>query len=132
MTIRGSGVGGFAKGKAFVAIDRGQRNPYEDIPPGSVLVARTVMLADSVMINFNNVVAMVLEEEDLTGHANLLARGLGIPAIVGVKGCLIEIYNGDRILVQNHDVIVNPDLAAVGEFDRIRRESDPQLSLDLL
>ena len=64
MTIRGSGVGGFAKGKAFVVVDSGQRNPYEDIPPGSVLVARTVFLADSVMINFNNVVAMVLEEEE--------------------------------------------------------------------
>ena len=132
MTIRGSGVGGFAKGKAFVAIDRGQRNPYEDIPPGSVLVARTVFLSDSVMINFSNVVAMVLEEEDLTGHPSLLARGLGIPAIVGVKGCLTDIINGDRILIQNLDVIVNPDLAAVEEFDRLRRESDPQLSLDLL
>lgn len=131
MTIRGSGVGGFAKGKAFVAIDRGQRNPYEDIPPGSVLVARTVFLADSVMINFNNVVAMVLEEEDLTGHADLLARGLGIPAIVGIKGCLANIFNGDRILIRNLDVIVNPDLATLEEFDRLRRESDPQLSLDL-
>lgn len=125
-------MGGFAKGKAFVAIDRGQRNPYEDIPPGSVLVARTVFLSDSVMINFSNVVAMVLEEEDLTGHPSLLARGLGIPAIVGVKGCLTDIINGDRILIQNQDVIVNPDLAAVEEFDRLRRESDPQLSLDLL
>ena len=132
MTIRGSGVGGFAKGKAFVVVDNGQRNPYEDIPPASVLVARTVFLADSVMINFNNVVAMVLEEEDLTGHPSLLARGLGIPAIVGVKGCLANIYNGDRILIQNLDVIINPDLAAVEEYDRLRRESDPQLSLDLL
>ncbi len=131
MTIRGSGVGGFAKGKAFVAIDRGQRNPYEDIPPGSVLVARTVFLADSVMINFNNVVAMVLEDEDLTGHADLLARGLGIPAIAGIKGCLANIFNGDRILIRNLDVIVNPDLATLEEFDRLRRESDPQLSLDL-
>ncbi len=84
------------------------------------------------MINFNNVVAMVLEEEDLTGHPSLLARGLGIPAIVGVNGCLANIYNGDRILIQNLDVIINPDLAAVEEYDRLRRESDPQLSLDLL
>ena len=95
-------------------------------------MARTVFLSDSVMINFSNVVAMVLEEEDLTGHPSLLARGLGIPAIVGVKGCLTDIINGDRILIQNQDVIVNPDLAAVEEFDRLRRESDPQLSLDLL
>jgi phosphotransferase system enzyme I (PtsI) len=130
MVFRGTGVPGFAKGRAFVAIDRGQRNPYEDIPPGSVLVARTVFLSDSVMINFNNVVAMVMIE-DPAGHVSLLARGLGIPAVVGVNNCLSEIYNGDRVLVQNLDVIVNPDLSTLEEFDRIRRESDPQLSLDL-
>ena len=131
MTFRGNGVAGFAKGRAFVAIDRGQRNPYEDIPPGSVLVARTVFLSDSVMINFNNVVAMVVIE-DPAGHVSLLARGLGIPAVIGISGCLRDIYNSDRILVQNLDVLVNPDLAEVEEFDRLRRESDPQLSLDLL
>ena len=130
MVFRGTGVPGFAKGRAFVGIDRGQRNPYEDIPPGSVLVARTVFLSDSVMINFNNVVAMVMIE-DPAGHVSLLARGLGIPAVVGVNNCLSEIYNGDRVLVQNLDVIVNPDLSTLEEFDRIRRESDPQLSLDL-
>ena len=130
MVFRGTGVPGFAKGRAFVAIDRGQRNPYEDIPPGSVLVARTVFLSDSVMINFNNVVAMVMIE-DPAGHVSLLARGLGIPAVVGVNSCLSEIYNGDRVLIQNLDVIVNPDLSTLEEFDRIRRESDPQLSLDL-
>ena len=111
--------------------DRGQRNPFEDIPPGSILVARTVSLSDSVMINFKNVVAMVTEEEDLTGHVGLLARGIGIPAVVGINGCLREIVNGDRMLIRNLDVVVNPDLPTVEEYDRMRRESDPQLSLDL-
>lgn len=131
MTTRGSGTAGFAKGKAFVVDDRGQRNPFEDIPPGSVLVARTVSLSDSVMINFKNVVAMVTEEEDLTGHVSLLARGLGIPAVVGISNCMRDIYNGDRILVRNLDVLVNPDLGEVEEFERLRHEADPQLSLDL-
>ena len=131
MVIRGNGTAGFAKGRAFVVDDRGQRNPFEFIPPGSVLVARTVSLSDSALINFKNVVAMVTEEEDLSGHVSLLARGIGIPAIVGRNNCLTEIYNGDRILVRNLDVVVNPDLATVEEFDRLRRAADPQLSLDL-
>ena len=111
--------------------DRGQRNPFEDIAPGSILIAKTVSLSDSVMIDFKRVLGMVTEEEDVSGHVSLLARGLGIPAVTGISGCMSDIYNGDRILIQNLDVIVNPDLAAVEEFDRLRRESDPQLSLDL-
>ena len=131
MTFRGNGVAGFAKGRAFVVFDRVQRNPFEDIPPGSVLIARTVSLSDSVMINFKNVVAMVTEEGDLTGHVGLLARGLGIPAVVGISNCMRDIYNSDRVLIRNLDVLVNPDLSEVEEFDRLRREADPQLSLDL-
>ena len=130
MTIRGTGVAGFAKGRAFVVDDRGQRNPFEDIAPGSILIAKTVSLSDSVMIDFKRVLGMVTEEEDVSGHVSLLARGLGIPAVTGISGCMTEIFNGDRILIQNLNVLVNPDLAAVEEFDRLRRESDPQLSLD--
>ena len=111
--------------------DRGQRNPFEDIVPGSILFAKTVSLSDSVMIDFKKVLGMVTEEEDTAGHVSLLARGLGIPAVTGIGGRMADIFNGDRILIQNLDVIVNPDLAAVEEFDRLRRESDPQLSLDL-
>ena len=111
--------------------DRGQRNPFEDIPAGSVLIARTISLSDSVMIDFRKVVGMVTEEEDFAGHVALLSKGLGIPAVVGIKGCMTDIYNGDRILIRNLDVLVNPDLSAVEEFDRMRREADPQLSLDL-
>lgn len=131
MTFRGNGVAGFAKGRAFVVIDRGQRNPFEDIPPGSVLVAKTVSLSDSALINFKNVVGMVTEEDDLSGHVGLLARGIGIPAVTGLGGCLAQIYNGDRVLIRNLDVIINPDLATVEEFDSLRRAADPQLSLDL-
>ena len=61
MNIRGTGVAGFAKGRAFVVFDRGQRNPFEDIPPGSVLIAKTVSLSDSVMINFKNVVDLAFD-----------------------------------------------------------------------
>ncbi|MBQ8060497.1 MAG: hypothetical protein IJ205_00930 [Bacteroidales bacterium] len=131
MTFRGNGVAGFAKGRAFVVDDRGQRNPYEDIPAGSILVAKTVSLSDSALINFKNVVGMVTEEEDLSGHVSLLARGIGIPAVTGINGCLVQIYNGDRVLIRNLDVVVNPDLATVEEFDAMRRAADPQLSLDL-
>lgn len=131
MTTRGSGVRGFAKGKAFVVADSGQRNPFESIPKGSILVARTVSLSDSALIDFDKVVGMVIEEEDHDGQVCVIARGIGIPAIVGVRNCMKEIVSGDRLLIRNLDVVVNPDLGEVNEFDRLRFEADAQLSLDL-
>lgn len=112
-------------------IDGGQRNPFESIPKGSILVARTVSLSDSALIDFENVVGMVMEEEDPDGQVCVIAKGIGIPAIVGVKDCTKEIVSGDRLLIRNLDVVVNPDLGEVNEFERLRSEADAQLSLDL-
>ena len=110
--------------------DRGQRNPFEDLGPGSILVAKTISLSDSILIDFKNVQGIVIEE-DPYGQVSLLARGTGIPAVVVGPGCIGEIFRGDRVLLRNLDVVVNPDMETMVEFDRLRREADPQLSLDL-
>ncbi len=79
MTVRGTGVRGFAKGRAFVVKDCGQRNPFEDIPPGSILVAERLSLSDSTLIDFRNVVGIATREEDAAGQVCVLAKGIGIP-----------------------------------------------------
>ncbi|MBQ0025459.1 MAG: hypothetical protein KBT00_07050 [Bacteroidales bacterium] len=128
MTERGTGVKGFAKGKAFVVKDFSVRNPFEGIPPGSILVAPAVSLSDSALIDFKNVTGMVTEEDD--PDACLIARGVGIPAVVGILGCTNKIVKGDRVLIRNLDVVVNPDLETVMEFEDLRAQADGQLRFD--
>ena len=111
--------------------DRGQRNPFEDIPGGSILVAKSVSLSDSALIDFNNVKGIVTEEEDHDGQIHVLASGLGIPAIVGVGEFVREIVTGDRLLIQNFDVFVNPDLETVNGFEQMRTDASDQLTLDM-
>ena len=131
MTVRGTGVRGFAKGRAFVVRDCGQRNPFEDIPPGSVLVAERLSLSDSTLIDFRNVVGLAVCEEDADGQVCVLAKGIGIPAIVGLAGFVQEVVTGDRRLIWNLDVMVNPDLDTVIAYEKARSEADAQLSLNL-
>ncbi|HAY18692.1 MAG TPA: hypothetical protein DCY24_05775 [Rikenellaceae bacterium] len=131
MTVRGTGVRGFAKGRAFVVKDCGQRNPFEDIPPGSVLVAERLSLSDSTLIDFRNIVGLVVCEEDADGQVCVLAKGIGVPAIVGISDCLKEIVTGDRLLIWNLDVLVNPDLDTTIAYEKARSDADSQLSLNL-
>ena len=128
MTERGTGVKGFAKGKAFVVKDFSVRNPFEGIPSGSILVAPAITLSDSALIDFKNVTGMVTEEE--SAEVCLIARGIGIPAVVGIQGCINEIVAGDRVLIRNLDVLVNPDLETVMEFEELRAQADGQLRFD--
>ena len=131
MTVRGTGVRGFAKGRAFVVKDCGQRNPFEDIPPGSVLVAERLSLSDSTLIDFRKVVGIVTCEEDVDGQVCVLAKGIGIPAIVGITECFKEIVTGDRLLIWNLDLMVNPDLDTTIAYEKARFTADSQLSLNL-
>ena len=131
MTVRGTGVRGFAKGRAFVVRDCGQRNPFEDIPPGSVLVAERLSLSDSTLIDFRNVVGIVTCEEDADGQVCVLAKGIGVPAIVGIAESFNEIVTGDRLLIWNLDVLVNPDLDTTIAYEKARSDADSQLSLNL-
>ena len=131
MTVRGTGVRGFAKGRAFVVKDCGQRNPFEEIPPGSVLVAERLSLSDSTLIDFRNVVGIVIREDDADGQVRVLAKGIGIPAIVGIIDCFKEIVTGDRLLIWNLDVMINPDLDTTIAYEKARSCADTQLSLNL-
>ncbi len=131
MTVRGTGVRGFAKGRAFVVRDCGQRNPFEDIPPGSVLVAERLSLSDSTLVDFRNVVGIATREKDADGQVCVLAKGIGVPAVVGIADSFGEIVTGDRILIWNHDLMVNPDLDTTIAYEKARSGADTQLSLDL-
>ncbi|MGN1216165.1 MAG: PEP-utilizing enzyme [Candidatus Cryptobacteroides sp.] len=130
MEIRGRGIRGFAKGKAFVVNDFSKRNPFEGIPEGSVLVCPAVTLSDSTLIDFRKVVAIVTSEPDSEGEACLIASGMGIPALVGMSGCLEMIVNGDRLLIRNLDLVINPELDTLMEFDRMRNEASSQLRIN--
>lgn len=130
MEIRGRGIRGFAKGKAFVVRDFAGRNPFEGIPEGSILVCPTVTLSDSTLIDFRKVLAIVASEPDNTGEVCLIASGMGIPALVGMEDCLNQIVNGDRLLVRNLDLVINPELDTLMEFDRMRNNASSQLRLD--
>jgi phosphoenolpyruvate-protein kinase (PTS system EI component) len=131
MTYRGTGVKGFAKGRAFVVREDEGRNPFEDIPEGSILVAKNISLADSAFIDFHKVLGMVTEVPDADGQVCTLASGIGIPAVCGIDDCTRNIIDGDRLIIRNLDVLVNPDLNEVNEFEELRRSSDSQLSLDI-
>ena len=64
---------------------------------GSILVARTI---DPNWLPWLKVAAgVVAEQGGMTGHGAILARELGIPAVVGVAGATRAIASGDSVLV---------------------------------
>jgi pyruvate,water dikinase len=93
--LRGTGIGsGSARGRACV-IDA--PDAVEQIEPGDVLVATMTTSAHNAL--FPIAAAVATAEGGLFSHAAILARELGIPAVVGVEELLDEIHTGDVVEV---------------------------------
>ncbi|HEY3868076.1 MAG TPA: phosphoenolpyruvate--protein phosphotransferase [Actinocrinis sp.] len=75
--------------------------PMPGVPdPGVpfVLVARDLAPADTALLDLDRVLAVVTEQGGPTSHTAILARGRGIPAVVGAAGAL-GIAEGTAVLV---------------------------------
>lgn len=70
--------------------------PESDTP--FVLVARDLAPADTALLDIDKVLALVTSDGGPTAHTAILARQMGIPAIVGVKGAL-EIADDTEVIV---------------------------------
>lgn len=91
--LRGLGaVDGVACGKV-VAI-RSEGIP-DAVPAGAILVARVVHPYLAPL--FTTIGGVVVEDGGILQHAVILARELGLPAVVGIRGLLDEIHDDDRL-----------------------------------
>lgn len=106
--------------------------PMPGVPrPGHpfVLVARDLAPADTATLDPGEVLAVVTEAGGPTGHTAVLARGLGIPAVVRCPGAA-GLVDGRPVLVDGTggSVVVDPDgQALVRAADRARARA---LALD--
>ena len=73
-----------------------------DLPPldfdqPSILLAAELTPSDTAQLNPANVLAICTEQGGATSHSAILAKALGIPAIVGLNGAMSELAEGQVI-----------------------------------
>jgi phosphotransferase system enzyme I (PtsI) len=96
--------------------------PMPGVPASAepfVLVARDLAPADTALLDPESVLAFVTEEGGPTSHTAILARAIGVPAVVACAGCT-TLPEGSVILVDGGTgtVTVDPapgDIAAADE-----------------
>lgn len=100
--------------------DREAIGPSESL----VLVAPEIRPSQATMFDKLPVSAIATESGGSTGHAAVLARGLGIPAVSGLTGLLSQVHNGDLLIVDGREgiVIVNPGPEVEAAYRKLQRE----------
>jgi len=106
--------------------------PPPSIPdPGTpyVLVARDLSPAVTASLDASRVLALVTERGGPTSHTAVLAKALGIPAVVGAAG-VAALASGQRVAVDGSagTVTADPDTETVGTFSRGPRDVLPTVA----
>jgi phosphotransferase system enzyme I (PtsI) len=78
-------------GETFPTLDK--------VGPETVLVCHQLSPSDVAYLSTQKVLGIAAEVGGLTSHAAILARGLGIPALVGVTGACTQATTGDAVIL---------------------------------
>lgn len=104
------------------------RNDKEklDIFKDAVLVSHTLSPSDTARVSNKNILGFVTEIGGATSHASILARSLGLPAVVGVDKITRKASTGDTIVVDGNSGIVflNPHERVLKGYRKRKKQFD--------
>lgn len=92
------------------------------LPPDTILVARDLIPSVTAGINPEHVVGIVTELGGRTSHSAILSRALEIPAVVAASGILLEVKDGDKVILDGEtgDIYINPDSGLAAGYEAKR------------
>jgi phosphotransferase system enzyme I (PtsI) len=95
-------------------------NPNEPV----IVVASEILPSQALAFNRLQVAGIVTESGGTTGHAAILARSLGIPAVSGIRDVLREVRTGDLLAVDGREghVYLNPGPEVEAAYRKLQRE----------
>jgi phosphotransferase system enzyme I (PtsI) len=103
---------------------RNAPGPTLDVNEPVILVAPEILPSQALNFDRRFVAGILTEKGGATGHAAILARALGIPAVSGLRGLLREVHCGDLIALDGREghVYLNPGPEVEAAYRKLERE----------
>ena len=97
---------------------------FSGLTPGSIIIAEEITPADTALMDPSIVGGFASALGGAEGHTTIMARSLGLPAVLGVPSLVNQVRPGDMVVVDGvrGTVVVNPSEATIARFER-RREA---------
>ena len=86
-----------------------------------ILVAHEILPSDMATLDHEKLLGIVTEKGDMNSHAAIMAKSLGIPAVVGVEGILQKLGLRDEVIADGNSgrIYINPSAKIKGEYERL-------------
>jgi len=99
----------------------------------SIVIANDLTPSDTVRLDKNMLLGFCTAEGGATSHTAILAKALGLPAVVGAGEAVLTIAEGDRIILNGRSgqIIVNPDDTTLQGFEKQQNAEKGQAAVEL-
>lgn len=101
-------------------------NPFAGIHEPVIIVAEDLMPSDTADLNLNYVLGFITKEGGVTSHVSIIAKNIGLPALVGVTEILDYVMGEEQVIMdaKTGQIIIQPDQATLQEYQRRKLEFD--------
>jgi len=89
-----------------------------------VIVAEEIFPSNLAMLDHDKILGIVTEKGNAYSHAAIMAKSLGIPAVLGIEGLMSAANVKDEIIVDGTSghIYLNPDAAIKKEYVRLEQD----------
>ncbi len=89
-----------------------------------IIVADDILPSDMATMDHEKVLGIVTERGNAGSHAAIMAKSLGIPAVVGIDGLMKQISPRNEVIVDGTSghLYINPDQRIKEEYERLQRD----------
>jgi phosphotransferase system enzyme I (PtsI) len=101
-----------------------KREELKNLTKEVVVVAHDLSPSQIASLDTTKVRGFVTDLGSRNSHAAIVARALGIPAVVGLETATVDVFGGDRLIIDGNrgDVIVRPDETTIKEYQLIEKD----------
>ncbi len=106
--------------------------PGEDCPEHNhIIIAYDLSPSDTATMDRTKSLGFAIEQSSVNSHTAILARSLGIPAIVGLQGVIIEIQELSQTILDGYSgkLIINPKPSTIAHYKDLKREKEASARL---
>jgi len=101
-----------------------KREELNNLTKEVIVVAHDLSPSQTASLDTTKVKGFITDLGSRTSHAAIVARALGIPAVVGLGTATVDVFGGDRIIVDGNrgTVIIRPDEETIVKYQSIEED----------
>lgn len=96
--------------RVFGLLSGRKSGSFSDIDRPVIVVSHDFSPADTMQMRSENILGFISEKGGVTSHTAIIARSLGIPAVIGLEQVTRQCATGDSVILDGHSgrVYINP------------------------